>query len=172
MYTYNSERRHKQYFRCRRHTDNKTCEGVGGTLQVPDVEDSVYSEMTSKMLAFQTLTSGNPAKANPKLTALNVELAQVEAEIEKLIDTLAGANRTLLAYVNNKIEELDAKKQSLIKAIADMSAEPVSPKKIEQLSDYLKNWDNIGFEDRRLVVGGLISQIKATSESIQIEWKI
>jgi DNA invertase Pin-like site-specific DNA recombinase len=172
MYTYNAERRHKQYFRCRRHTDNKTCEGVGGTLRVPDVEDSVYSEMTSKMSAFQTLTSDNPAKANPKLTALNVELAQVEAEIEKLIDTLAGANRTLLAYANNKIEELDAKKQSLIKAIADMSAEAVSPKKIEQLSDYLKNWDNIGFEDRRLVVDGLISQIKATSESIQIEWKI
>jgi hypothetical protein len=152
--------------------DNKTCEGVGGTLEVPDVEDFIYGEMAKKMSAFQTLTGGNPAKANPKLTALNVELAQVEAEIEKLIDTLTGASRTLIAYANNKIEELDAKKQSLIKAIADMSAEAVSPEKIEQLSGYLNNWDSIDFEDRRLVVDGLISQIRATSESIQIEWKI
>jgi len=40
---------------------------------------------------FQTLTDGNPTKANPRLTALNVELLQVEAEIEKLIDALSGA---------------------------------------------------------------------------------
>ena len=172
MYTYNAERREKQYFRCRRHMDNKTCEGVGGVLQVPVLEESIYSEMAKKMTAFQTLTGGNPAKANPKLTALNVELAQVEAEIEKLIDTLTGANRTLLAYANTKIEELDAKKQSLIKAIADMSAEAVSPAKIEQLSGYINNWDNISFDDKRAVVDGLISQIRATSESIQVEWKI
>ena len=43
-------------------------------------------------------------KANPKLTALNVELLQVEAEIEKLLDTLSGTNATLLAYANTKIE--------------------------------------------------------------------
>jgi hypothetical protein len=141
MYTYNAERRHKQYFRCRRHTDNKTCEGVGGALRVPDVEDSVYNEMAKKMSAFHTLTGGNPAKANPKLTALNVELAQVEAEIEKLIDTLTGANRTLMAYANTRIEELDAKRQSLIKAIADMSSEAVPPKEIDRLSGYLNNWD-------------------------------
>jgi polyhydroxyalkanoate synthesis regulator phasin len=96
----------------------------------------------------------------------------VEAEIEKLIDTLTGANRTLMAYANGKIEELDAKKQSLVKAIADMSAEVVSPEKIERISDHLNNWDNIGFEDKRLVVDGLITQIRATSESVRIEWKI
>ena len=36
-----------------------------------------------------------------------MELAQVEAEIEKLLDTLTGANATLLAYANKKIEDLD-----------------------------------------------------------------
>jgi hypothetical protein len=128
--------------------------------------------LADKISAFQTLTGGNTEKANPKLTALNVELAQVEAEIEKLIDTLTDANRTLIAYANKKIEELDEKKQSLIKAIADMSAEAVSPAKIEQLSGYINNWDNISFDDKRLVVDGLISKIRATSESIQVEWKI
>jgi hypothetical protein len=171
MYTYNAERREKQYFRCRRHMDNKTCEGVGGVLEVPDVEQSIYGEMVKKMSVFQTLTGGNPTKANPKLTALNVELAQVEAEIEKLIDTLTGANRTLIAYANSKIEELDTKKQSLVMAIADMSAEAVSPEKIERISGYLNNWDNIDFDDKRLVVDGLISQIRATSESVQVEWR-
>ena len=161
---------HTQYFRCRRRADNNTCEG-GGTIRVHEVEDSVYGEMVRKLAAFETLTDGNPMKANPKLTALHVELAQVEAEIEKLLNTLTGANAVLLSYANGKIEELDAKKQSLVKAIADMSAEAISPEHMKRISGYLHNWDNIGFEDRRLVVDGLISQIKATSESVQIEWK-
>jgi len=56
--------------------------------------------------------------------------------------------------------------------IADLTAEAVSPAQMERISDFLDKWDSIDFEDRRLVVDGLISTIKATSESIQIEWKI
>jgi site-specific DNA recombinase len=77
------------YFRCRKRADRKSCEGCG-TLRVREVEQSIYSEMVKKMAEFQTLTGGNSTKANPKLTALNVELAQVEAEIEKLLNTLTG----------------------------------------------------------------------------------
>jgi len=36
-----------------------------------------------------------------------VELAQIEAEIEKLLNTLTGANAVLISYANGKIEELD-----------------------------------------------------------------
>ena len=46
------------------------------------------------------------------MTAYQVELAQVEAEIEKLLDTLTGANATLLAYADKKIEELDTRRQN------------------------------------------------------------
>jgi len=159
------------YFRCRTRADRRSCEGCG-TLRVREVEQSIYGEMVKKMAEFQTLTGGNPAKANPKLTALHVELAQVEAEIEKLLNTLTGANAVLISYANGKIEELDAKRQSLTKTIADMSAEAVSPEQMKRISGYLDNWDNVSFEDRRLVVDGLISQIRATSESVQIEWKI
>jgi hypothetical protein len=144
----------------------------GGVLRVREVEAFLYDEMCRKMADFKTLTGGNPAKANPKLTALNVELVQVETEIEKLLDTLIGANATLLNYANHKIEELDAKRQSPIKAIADMSAEAVSPEHIQRISGYLNDWDGISFEDRRLVADGLISTVRATDQSVQIEWKI
>jgi len=158
------------YFRCRKRADSKTCEGCG-TLHVCDVERYVYDEMCRQMAAFKSLTGGNFAKANPKLTKLNVELAQVESEIEKLLDTLTGANKTLLNYANGKIEELDAKRQSLSKAIAGMTAEAVSPDHIKHISGQLSNWNNIDFEDRRLVVDGLISSIQATSDNYQIKWK-
>lgn len=128
--------------------------------------------MVKKLQAFQILTGGNHSKVNPKLTALNVELAQVDADIEKLLDNLTGANSTLVAYANSKIEELDAKRQSLVKAIADMKTSTISPEYAESISVYLTNWADVSFEDRRLVVDGLISKIQATSESVQIEWKV
>ena len=159
------------YFRCRKRADRRSCEGCG-TIRVREFEQSIYGEMLKKMDEFQTLTGGNPSKANPKLTALHVELAQLEAEIEKLLDTLTGANKTLLSYANGKIEELDTRRQTLMKSIADMSAEAVSPEHMKRISGYLDNWDCIGFEDRRLVADGLISQVRATSENVQIEWKI
>jgi len=128
--------------------------------------------MIVKMAEFQTLTGGDTAKVNPKLTALNVELAQAEAEIEKLINGLMGANTVLLSYANGKIEELDARRQTIMKEIADLSAEAVSPDRIARISELLDNWDNISFEDRREVADGMISQIKATNESLDIVWKI
>ena len=115
---------------------------------------------------------GGVEKANPKLTAYQVELAQIEAEIEKLLDTLAGANATLLAYANKKIEELDTRRQKITKAIADLSVETVSQQQIDLLSGYLDDWENISFEDKRKATDDLISSISATSEYAKIEWKI
>ena len=115
---------------------------------------------------------GREEKVNPKLTAYQVELAQVEAEIEKLLDTLTGANATLLAYANKKIEELDTRRQTISKAIAELSVETISPQQIKKLSYYLDNWDSIDFDDKRKAADGLISTIKATSDRVQIEWKI
>ena len=159
------------YFRCRKRADAGSCDGCG-TLRVREFEESIYNEMVKKLRDFQTLTRGNPAKVTPKLTALQIELAGVDAEIEKLLDNLTGANATLLSYANSKIEELDAKRQSLTKAIADMRTETLSPECAESISGYLANWDDVSFEDRRLVVDGLISRIEATSENVLVEWKV
>ena len=165
----------KGYFRCRKRADSKACPGAG-TIKVTDVEDFIYTRMCERMSQFQSISNDSTAKANPKLTALNVERLQVESEIEKLLDTLTGANATLLAYANKKIEELDEKRQSITKAIADLSADIVSPEQIEKLSNYLYNWDNISFEDRRQVADGLITNMSintnAEKHKLQVAWKL
>ena len=90
--------------------ENKSCAGPG-TLTRHELEKSVYNEMVKKMREFQTLTGNKVEGYNPKLTAARAKLAKIESEIEKLIDTLAGANPLLLQYANNRIEELDAERQ-------------------------------------------------------------
>ena len=159
-----------QYLRCSKRADNKSCPGCG-TLRTREFERFIYGEMVKKLAQFQTLT-GKREKVNPKLTALNVELARVEDEIEKLLNTLTGASAVLISYANTKIEELDAQRQTLSKEIAALSAETMSPEQIERLSVYLNRWEEIDFDDRRQVADGLISQIRATGECVAIEWKI
>ena len=159
-----------QYLRCSKRADNKSCEGCG-TLRTAEFEQFVYGEMVKKLSEFQTLTA-RATTVNPKLTVLNVELAQVEDEIEKLLNTLTGANAVLLSYANGKIEELDANRQRLIKEIAALNAETISPQKIEFLSAHLDNWDTIDFDDRRRVTDIVLSQVQATSDRVSFEWKI
>ena len=160
------------YFRCSKRSDNKSCEGAG-TLRIPDTEAIIYAAMVKKLKPFQTIKGRkNAMKSNPKLTALQVELAQVQHEIETLIDTLTGANPILLSYVNSKIEELDGRKQELVKKIAELSVDTISPEQVKEISGYLDTWEEVDFDDKRRVVDLMISAIYATSESINIVWKI
>ena len=78
----------------------------------------------------------------------------------------------MISYANGKIEDLDNNRQRLIKEIAALNAERVSPQKIEFLSSHLENWDSINFEDRRQVADMILSQVHATGDCISFEWKI
>lgn len=151
--------------------DNGSCEGAG-TLTAQSMESFVYGEMVAKMRKYHTLKGGKEQSYNPKLTAARVALAKTESEIEKLLDTLSGANPLLLQYANNKIEELDAERQKQLKLVADLTANSVSDTQIDSITNYLNDWESVSFDDKRKVVDILISHIDATSESVAIHWKI
>ena len=160
------------YLRCTKHADSKFCSGCG-TIRLRDLEAVVYQQMVKKLEDYKTLTGRKKKRAaSPKLTAKQMELAQVESEIEKLLDTLTGATPVLISYANTKIEELDSRRQALASEIAKLTAEAVSPEQIDTISNYLDDWENVSFEDKQQVVDLMITVIRATSEKLQIEWKI
>ena len=158
------------YFRCTKRAENKGCPGCG-KIRKTEFEEFIFNAMRARFKNFQ-VRHDREEKVNPKLTAHQIELAQVEAEIEKLLDTLTGANATLLAYANKKIEELDTRRQTISKAIAELSVETMSPQKEQELSYFLDHWDSIDFDDKRKAADGLIISISATSDHVQVEWKI
>jgi len=128
--------------------------------------------MLKKLNEFKTLTGRTKAaKANPKLTAKRLELAKVEGEIDKLVESLTAAGATLVSYVNAKIEELDAQRQMLTREIASLTLDTIPPAQMEAISNYLDKWDTVDFEDKQKVADYLITRIRATSESVEIEWK-
>jgi len=112
------------------------------------------------------------SKGKPENAALQVELAHVDSEIEKLVDSLTGANNVLLSYVNVKIAELDGRKQELLARIAELAVEAISPEQVNQISGYLDTWENVSFDDKRRVVDLMVTTIAATSDTLNITWKI
>lgn len=85
---------------------------------------------------------------------------------------LTGANNVLFSYVNVKIAELDGRKQELLARIAELTVEAISPEQVSQISGYLDTWENVSFDDKRRVVDLMITTIAATSDSLNITWKI
>ena len=112
----------------------------------------MYGEMVEKMRKYHTLKGGKEPGYNPKLTAARVALAKTESEIEKLLDTLSGANPLLLQYANNRIEELDAERQKQLKLVADLTANSVSDTQIDCITNYLNDWESVSFDDKRKVL--------------------
>ena len=80
----------------------------------------------------------------------------MENKIEKLVDALTSANPVLMSYENVKIVELNERKNELMQAIADMTAEAVNPEKMERISGHLDDCDNVTFNERRQAADGLI----------------
>ncbi len=159
------------YLRCKQRTENRGCQGAG-TLTKQVLEQAVYAEMVKKMRVFQTLKGGKTESYNSKLTAARAALAKTESEIEKLLDTLSGANPTLLQYANSRIEELDGQRQAQAKLVADLTANSVSSSQVASISGYLRDWESVDFDDKRRVRDTLVSQVQATSEQVVIHWKL
>ena len=141
-------------------------------LQTGNVEQLVYTHMLEKLKEFKSVATKSHGKTNPKLTAAKVELAQIDAEIERLIESLTGANATLLSFANRKAEELETKKQTVALEIATLSAMEIPVARIDEISYHLDNWENTSFDDKRQVMDGVISTIRVTNDDFEIEWKI
>ena len=138
----------KQYLRCTKRLDNKSCPGCGKII-TSELEAVVYQQMVKKLASYKTLTGKKKAaKANPKITALQVELAHVDSEIEKLVDSLTGANNVLFSYVNVKIAELDGRKQELLARIAELTVEA----RLSQTLCKPPEWCRIEAPHRRITI--------------------
>jgi hypothetical protein len=159
------------YLRCKKRAEDKGCKGAG-TLYTEGLEQAVYAGMADKLREFRTLQAQGKTSGNPKIIAVKVELAHVDEEISKLIESLSGANDILISYANTKISELDGRRRSLSKELANLAADEVSPNQMLRISELLDDWDNTVIDDKRAVVDALIAKVSATSENVDIEWKI
>lgn len=156
------------YYLCSNRMNSRGCVGCG-IIHAPELEALIFHQMCEKLKEFETLHSGQQLQT-PQTCAIETELAKTEDEIQKLVARLADANEVLSTYINEKILELDAQKKELLKQLSIRKSE--TPSSTKQIRGYLENWEKLSVDDKRLVVDALIEIIHATSERVEIKWKI
>ena len=77
----------------------------------------------------------------------------------------------MIKYINDKVSELDTERQTLQEEYVSLTNAKTGDK-MGQITDHVKKWDNISFEDKQAVVDALIKVIKIANGNIEITWKI
>lgn len=161
-----------RYFICSHRMQTNQCEGVGG-IRADDFEDLILHEMREHLRAFATLRAGEREPENPQIHTLHVKLEQLSGEIEKLMDKVADADGVLMGYIQKRISELDAQAEQYRQALRELSPlESREKRNVSELRNYMDQWEELSFDDKRAVVDQLISRITANQSGCEITWKI
>ena len=93
------------------------CKGAGHTIYTDVFEDYVFQEMKKQLAKFKYLSDELEAVTHPTSQTEKVRIAEIEQEIGNLLAKVPDANKTVMEYINRRIEELDKEKHSLQKKL-------------------------------------------------------
>ncbi len=161
-----------EYMRCTKRLDNKACPGCG-KIYTHELEEMVASAMNAYLERYQArrMQSRDPYQ-NPEIAVLNSRLKRVETDIEKLLDALTGANAVLFSYVNARIIRLDEEKKETERSIAKLNEDSICPSRLDEIAAAFTHWEPVAFEEKRKILNEMVEVIHATSEAVDIKWKL
>ena len=158
-----------RYFVCSQ--SGNICKGAGCTIYADVLEDYMFKAIQTKLSEFRELSAVAEENVSRQSTEKKIRLTQIDEEINELLAKVAGANSVLMKYINDKIAELDAARQTLQE---ELLAETVTDAtgKVRQITNHVEKWDSLSFEDKQAVVDTLIKVIRIANENIEITWRI
>ena len=159
------------YLRCIKRLNNKGCEGCG-KVYTADVQLYVYLQIVKKLREYQTPLGYTRSHQDPRLTALVRESEELEEEIERLVDSLAGAGEALTSYINQRVSQLDQLRQEKMGEMMELVNRVVVPAELERIVASITDWEHAAFEDKQFTVDKLIHCVQVKRGSLEITWKI
>jgi len=161
-----------RYFVCatRLATKARDCQGAGGTIYADVLEDYIFHAIHIKLSEFTTLSKQQEVRTNPKVNEYKIRITQIDNEIQELLSKVIGANATLMQYINEKIDVLDAEQKRLKEEVRSLTC--VQEDGLDTITNHLEQWHSTSFEDRQTIVDALIKVIRIADGNIDITWKI
>jgi len=147
-----------------------TCTGVG-KIPAEHIEQIVLDEIYSKISHFPLFEQQE--KAPTASLAVQKQIDEVQAEIDKYMKLLIDANSITANYINERILTLDRKKAVLSLDIYSAENEDAKAHSMQvRLVEQMGNWSSLSIMDKMSIVDSMIERICVTEEKVQIEWKI
>ncbi len=178
-----------RYFVCSQSgSRGSNCTGAGCTVYADVLEEYMVGAIKEKLSEFSALkesllscTSDTEEKrlhtvpgtqAFPqKHMTKKIRLTQIEEEIEDLLSKVSGASSVLMKYIDEKVSELDAERKTLQEEIVTANVTDTEGR-LKQITNHVKMWETLSFEDRQSVVDTLIKVIRIADGTIEITWNI
>lgn len=165
-----------RYFVCSQSGNQGNCEGTGCTIYADVLEEYMLGAIKERLSEFPELREGADfvsadAGEEQRNMTKKIRLTQIEKEIDELLLKLSGAGSVLMRYIDETITELDTERRSLLE---ETRAAPVTNSEGGQtrITNHVKAWETLSFEDRQAVVDTLIKVIKIADGNMEITWNI
>ena len=147
------------------------CTGAGGTIYADVLEDYMLGAIRERLSEFTALQGQEEKRISPKVNANKILISQIDNDINDLMSKVVGANATLMQYINEKIEALDTERKRLQEEILSLTCN-YSENSLDVITNHVKQWDSIKFEDRQVVVNALIIVIHIADGNIEVTWNL
>lgn len=165
--------KYNRYYMCSHRLNNiDSCEGVGGLI-AEDIEQIIFDALKKKITDLGALHNQSVVYDNPRIGELKIKIAQAQKEIELYISKMSQANETVLRYINEKIADLDAKKEVWERELGQLEDQKRSTTlNLDEISDCMNYWEMLSNPDKLKIVDAFILSISASKEGVSIQWKL
>ena len=177
-----------RYFVCSQSGSRRAgCTGAGCTIYADVFEEYMFDVIRERLSEFSALKetvfgenriaciSGTEKEGmqamSKKHIPKKIRLTQIEEEIEELLSKVSGASNVLMKYIDEKVSKLDAERKNLQEEIVTANATDTEGR-LKQITNHVKIWETLSFEDRQSVVDTLIKVIRIADGHIEITWNI
>lgn len=155
-----------RYFNCSGRA-LKICNTAMPTIYADDVEKAVYNELREYIKGFQNIVPKAENTDSTDANNIKIKLVKVDTEINDLLNNLSSANETLIMYANDKIIELNKRRQELLSQLDKINAKRPLKLDIPHISD----WDNESIDFKKDIAQLLIDKILIFNDRIEIHMK-
>lgn len=124
------------------------------------MERAVFEAMKEHISEFEVAKSSREGSSS-EAEKIKAELLRIETDSKKLIDRLIDADDVLFEYIQNKINELHAKKSEYEKQLL-LIERRVKKINTQPLKEPLNRWDELTMEEKNAVAKVMIDRIDVT----------
>lgn len=157
-----------KYFNCSGRAI-KICNSEISTQYVLNIEDIVSEKIKKYVKSLESCkpTVSGSNKYDTEINALKINLVKINSEICDIMNNLSSANEIMIKYANEKIVELDNKKNDILNQLNELNTKQEQKLNIPDISD----WNISDAVFKKEIADRLIYKVQIFSHKIEILWK-
>ena len=165
----NGQRNGKRYVYCNGRK-NGICFERKSHVAFDELEQSVEGVLLPHIRNFKYELAEKSDENNIRLNELKIRQAKIDEEINSIVERFVKANDTVLEYLNNKVKELENRKNGITEEILALTAQKPLEVDFNRIKEVINNWKNLDLEIKKQTARLFIKQITYTDEELNIEF--